>query len=447
MPNSSQTFWRFSTLTSADQAQLAFGRNSMLASMVKSFFAVNNQQETWAIAVDDASGGVAATGKLALSGTVTAAGTLNLYIAGQPVKVAVSLGQNLSTLATAIAAAITAQTDLPSTAAVNGVTDTEIDLTAVHKGLLGNDLDLRLNYYTGETLPQGLTVTITGFSGGTTNPDLAATIAAMGDEQYHTIIAPYTDATSLTAMNTELESRFDAMVDKAGMYYSAAAGTFGELTTLGGTLNNRTASIVGSGNSPTAPWNWAAAYGGLIAKHGAIDPARPFQTLAMLGVLAPASGQSFTQTERNQLLEAGIATFTANAGNVLIERAVTTYKTNAQGIADASYRDVNTLLTLLALRFSVRARISQKFPRTKLAKDGTNFGVGQAIVTPQIIRDELISLFRDWENVGLVEDIEQFKTDLIVEINATDVNRVDVMMPPNLVNQFRVFAGKIEFIL
>ena len=103
------------------------------------------------------------------------------------------------------------------------------------------------------------------------------------------------------------------------------------------------------------------------------------------------------------------------------------------------------MYTLSYLRYSVRARISQKFPRYKLANDGTNYAPGQAIVTPKIVRAELIALFRDWEAAGLVENLDQFKNDLIVERNTTDVNRVDVLLPPDIINQFRVFAAQIQF--
>jgi phage tail sheath gpL-like len=100
--------------------------------------------------------------------------------------------------------------------------------------------------------------------------------------------------------------------------------------------------------------------------------------------------------------------------------------------------------TLFYLRFTVRARIALKFPRHKLANDGTNFSPGQAIVTPNIIRAELITLFQDWELAGLVEDINQFKADLIVERDS-DPNRVNALIPPNCVNQFRVFAAQVQF--
>jgi phage tail sheath gpL-like len=134
-------------------------------------------------------------------------------------------------------------------------------------------------------------------------------------------------------------------------------------------------------------------------------------------------------------------------GTVRIERAVTTYQTNAYGLEDVSYLDVTTPATLSYIRYVTRVRITTKFPRHKLADDGTRFGPGQAIATPSIVRAELLALFRELEERGLVEGFEQFKAELIVERNADDPNRLDVLAPPNIVNQLRVFAEQIQFIL
>jgi phage tail sheath gpL-like len=134
-------------------------------------------------------------------------------------------------------------------------------------------------------------------------------------------------------------------------------------------------------------------------------------------------------------------------GNVYIERLITTYQTNPTGVPDPSYLDICTMRTLAYLRYTLRARIALRFPRHKLANDGTNFGPGQAIVTPAIIKSEILSLFASWENEGLVEGFAQFSNDIIVERNTNDVNRVDVLLSPDLMNAFRVFAGQIQFLL
>lgn len=433
-------------VTSLDQAIDLFGRGSLLHHMFEALKDNNTFTESWGIALADVGAGVQATGTILFGGAPTKAGTLNLYIGGRRVRVGVAATDTAANVATNTVAAITAELDLPVTAVVN-VTPEQVDITARHKGETGNDIDVRFNFFDGEALPLGLTALITAMAGGTSNPDIAEVFTAIGDEQYRTIINPWTDAANLTALHAELDVRFGPLKMIEGTGIMGAAGTVGTLGTLGDSQNSQHLVIMGADASPTPPWEWAAALGGQVAFHGTNDPARPFQTLALNGILPPPIDKRFTFDERNILLGGdSISTFIVDAGGIVrIERVVTTYQTNALAIPDKSYHDLNTLLTLFFLRFSLRARIGLKFPRHKLANNGTQFGLGQAIVTPRIIRGEIIALFRDWEAAGLVEGIDQFKTDLIVERNATDPNRVDALIPPDVVNQLRVFAGKVQF--
>lgn len=432
-------------LTAAD-AETMFGRGSMLAAMFAELKHVNPHTSAWAVALDDDGGGVQATGSVKFGGAVTAAGALNLYIAGKRVRVSIAAAETSSATAAKVAAAINAQSDLPVTAVVDGVDNTKVNITARHKGTAGNDIDLRVNHFQGEALPTGMTVTITPMATGATNPDVAAAIAAIADEQFHTWIVPYTDTGNLDAVEAELEARWGPMVQKEGHAYTAARGSHANLITLGDGRNSLNLSVIGANLAPNPPWEWAAVFGAVCAFHGAIDPARPFQTLRLGRLLAPQVAARFTRAERDLLLRDGISTFTVDdGGNVLIERAITTYQETAGGAPDVSYLDVSTVLTVAYLRFTVRARIAQKFSRHKLADDGTIFGAGQPIVTPSLIRAELIALARAWEAAGLVENIDQFKEDLLVERDATDTSRVNALIPPDVINQLRVFAGQVQF--
>lgn len=432
-------------ITSAAQAEEAFGRGSMLASMFAALKAANRYTESWAIALNDDAGGVAATGTLTFSGTVTRAGTVVLYIAGKRITIAVAVAETNTTTATNVAAAINADTSLPVTAtSALGV----VTLTARHKGECGNTLDLRVNYYTGEALPSGLACAIVAMNGGTTNPDISSAIAAMGQEWWNAIVMPYTDSANLADLEAELTLRWGPTRMTDGIAYAAYRGTQSATATFGATRNHQSVTYMGTGIAPQPPYIWAAVYAGVAAASLTIDPARPLQTLQLPGILPPAIADRWTIDEHDVLLKKGVATFMIDAGgNVLIERAVTSYQKNSFGVADPSYLDINTPATLSYIRYATRARITQKFPRFKLANDGTRFGAGQAIVTPNIIRAELIALFREMESAGLVENFDQYKADLIVERDANDPNRVNVLSSPDLVNQFRIFAEQIQFIV
>jgi phage tail sheath gpL-like len=92
-------------------------------------------------------------------------------------------------------------------------------------------------------------------------------------------------------------------------------------------------------------------------------------------------------------------------------------------------------------------RIKLKYPRHKLADNGTRIPVGQAMVTPNTVKAEIISLAYDWLDFGLIENIDQFIEEVVVERNLNDRTRIDAILPPDIVNQFRVFAASIQFIL
>lgn len=433
-------------ITSVDQAIEQFGRGSMLASMFRVLKANNESTDSWALPLEDDDAAQAAAGSLAVSGPATGSGTIALWIGGQRVRVGVSAGDAADDIAAAIAAAVTAAADVEVTAVVDDQEDTQVNLTARHAGEAGNDIDVRIGYHAGERLPAGVAIAVTALSGGTANPEVDDVFAAIGDEQFHSFILPYTDAGNLSTMEEELASRWGPLRMIEGMAYAAATRSFAQLGTLGNSRNSPYLSIIGNAGSPTPPWQWAAAYGAQIAFHGNIDPARPFQTLVLAGILPPAETDRFTGAERELLLRDGIATWEVVAGGqVQISRAITTYQLNVYGLPDISYLNTEALLTLAYLRFTTRARISQKFPRHKVADDGTEFGEGQAIVTPMIVRAELVALFVLWEEQGLVEGREQFKRDLIVERDPNDPDRINALIPPDLVNQFRTFAGQIQF--
>lgn len=432
-------------VTSVAQAKTLFGAGSILAQMIEAYIARDNFTELWALPLNDNGSGTSATGTLAVTGTSTAAGAVNLMIGGRRVQVAVTNGASASTVATAIAAAINAATDLAVTASAS---TGNVTLTARNKGTTGNDIDVRLNYYDGETTAAGISVAITPMASGTNNPDISTALAALGDDWYHTIGCAYRDAANLAALNTEMASRWGPTRQIDGLVFLGATGTLAALSTLGESINSKHITFVPTQNSPTPSWEVAAESTAIAAYYAAIDPARPLQTLEYTWMKAPAVTGRYTQSERNILLYDGVSTWRVNAGGVpVVERFITTYKTNAAGADDPSYLDVETMFTLQYIRWDWRNHVLRKFPRHKLAEDGTRFGEGQAVVTPKIMKAEAIAKFADWELAGLVEGREQFKRDLIVERNVSDRNRLDMLLPTDLVNQFRVAGVKIGFIL
>ncbi len=437
-------------VTSLAQAIEFFGAGSVLAQMAELLFLNNRSTLATFIALDDPAG-AQAEGELTVTGAATAAGTVAVYVAGRRVQVGVATGDTATEVGDAIAAAINANTNLPVTAAnVAGV----VTVTAKHAGVVGNDILLELNKFQGETNPAGVAIALEQMgvtAAGTGNATVDATLwAALGDEHYNVLAVGLSaeDAPTLTAFEIELDDRFGPVRQIDGHAFFGLRETFANAITLGSGRNSAQLSIRPANGSPSSPWEWAAAAAAVVARYGKQDPARPFQTLPLVGIQAPPITSRFTLLERDQLLRNGMSTFTVAAdGTVAIEREITTYQTNPAGAPDTAFLDVNTKLTLSYLRYDARNRFKLRFPRHKLADDGTRFGAGQAILTPKIARAELLGYFRQWEELGLVEGFDQFKADLIVERSSTDPNRLDIMMPPDLVNQLRVVGASIRFLL
>lgn len=428
---------------SAEQANALFGKGSVAARCFAVFRLNDPSSEVFVAGLTDLAGGTQATGTITASGPSTAAGTIALMIAGQAVPVAVASGSSANTVAAAIAAAIQAKADLPVTAAVNAAV---VTLTARHKGTCGNDIDVRHSFYQGEALPAGVGIAIVAMANGAGDPDHDALWPVIGDSPYRTVILAHASAAILTSVEGEMESRWGPARMIESFVWTAKRGDVTALLDHGDDRNSELVSTLGTGASPTPPWEWAGWYGALGGYYSAIDPARPLHTLSGRGVIAPSETARFDRAEREALLRGGIATYAVNsAGEVSIERAVTNYRVNAFSEADTAFLDAETVLTLSYLRIAVRSRFFAKYPRHKLANDGTRFSAGQAIVTPSILRAELVALFRELEEAGLVENLDQFKADLIVERDAGDPNRVNALVPPDLVNQLRVIAAQIQF--
>lgn len=438
-------------ISSAPQAGVFFGVASMLHEMAKAYFANDSLGEVWAIAIDDDAGGTKGTKTIVVNTVASAAGVVPLYIAGRLVQVALTAGMTKAATAAAIVTACGLIADLPVVATTDGV-DT-VTLTARHKGIIAAAIDVRTAYLGvagGESLPTGLVLAIAVGVAGLVDPDTQGALDAMGDDEYEFIAWPYTSTTALDLLRAELDDtstgRWGPLRQLYGHAICHVTDTVSNLGTKGLLRNDPHVTIFGFDKALESPWSIASAQTGQVAGSIRVDPARPLQTLPLVGIHAPLPVDRQILTERNTLLHDGIATCSVRRdGTVQIERAISTYQLNAFGSADASMLDSETAFTLAAITRQLRSAITSKFGRHKIVNDGTRIGAGQAAVTPAILRAELIAQYRAMEAAGLVENADAFKAGLIVERNGLDPSRVDVLFPPDLANGLRIFALLNQF--
>lgn len=434
-------------------ARTRYGANSMLARMLSDYRVADTFGEVWCVGLSDAVGATAATNTVTVGGTPTASGTISLYISGVLYSVAVISTLTSAQIATAIGAAITADPTCLVTATVTG---SVVTLTAVNKGLGGNEIDVRLNYLGqqgGQSLPAGVTVAIASAqcTGGATNPDMTTALANLSDTAFDSIVCPFTDTTSLNLLQTFLSDtsgRWSWSEQLFGHVFTAFRGTLSACTTFGTARNNQHETSLGFFDSPTPAWSVAAILCGSVIESLRADPGLPVQTLPITGMLAPPVPSRFILTERNTLLFDGISTFTVDSSGIChAENVITTYQTNSLGQADSSYLEIETMYTLAFILTQLSSVIGTKYARMKLADDGTRFSAGVQAVTPSTIKAEIIAQYQTLEDDGFVQDSDVFAQNLVVQRNATNVNRVDVLFPATLINQLRILALLAQFSL
>ena len=437
---------QLSLVSSLSLAKSIGGVGSMLAQMYDTWRRSDPAGEIWCLPIKGE--GVKASGSVTITGAATEAGMLNLYIAGDRVRAVVASGAAPAAVATALAAAVNAAgLSVTATAALGVVT-----LTCKWSGESGNDIALQLNRLgrnNGEATPAGLTVALSAMASGVGSPDVAEALASLGDEPFEFICSPWADTTSLDAWKgfmDDTSGRWSWAKQLYGHVYAAKRGTLGQLVAFGVTRNDQHATVHGfEAGCPDPFWRVAAAYAARTAVFISADPARPTQTGALTGITPAPAGTRFDQTERQSLLTHGIATAYYGGGAARIERGITTYQLNAFNQPDDSYLDSETLHQSAYVITYLKSVVTSKYGRHKLADDGTRFGAGQAIVTPNVIRGEMIATYYALERLGIVENADAFAANLIVERSSTNPNRVNVLYPPDLINQLRVFALQYQF--
>jgi len=441
------------------QADEKFGPGSELARMFKAYYANNFANEVWGGPVPESTNAAAATGTITVTTPPSEAGTINLYIGGQHVACNVGSSDTADEVATALAAAINAEYDLPVTAAAAAAV---VTLTSTFKSINANDIRVELSYYGqigGERPVTDLVLTLPAgehLSGGTGEPDFdnvtGNLIMSMGEMEFEYVAMPYTDSNSLLAWSEEYgfsdTGRWGWQRQHFGSVFSAKRGQYSDLVTWGLSRNDPVISVMAfEDKTPTPMYEMCAAYTAKAQRSLSNDPARPLQTLQLNKTLPAKLHDRFNFIELNSLASSGLAIQKCwdNSGMPQIAREQTTYQLNLYGQGDDAYELVTTLHTLAKLLRNQRHAITSKYPRHKLANDGTRFGPGQAIVTPGIIKAELIAEYRQDEWNGLVEDTRNFKKFLLVERDPNNPNRLNVLYPPDLINQLRIFAVLAQF--
>lgn len=413
------------------EADVYFGAGSLAAAMAKAAIDANSYLQLDVIGIAEAEGdaGVAAGGSLAITGPATKAGTLSVWIAGEQVAVNVAVGDTPETLIPALVSAMGKKTGL----LVHGAYDPEkkvLTFAALSKGEWGNGITLSAT-----TTATGLTLTVTQMAGGEMDPDIQPALDAVFAAGHNIIICPFSSDAALAALSEHLTSTGHAMEQRGAVGCAGWTGSLGTGVTLATNVNDGRISIPWYRGSVRLPAILAAAYGAVMA--GVEDPARPLNTLPLNGMDVVAMNQREGRNEQENALHNGLTPIEVGPGNtVQIVRAVSTYTVNPQDVEDVSLLDITSIRTLDYTRKACRERISLRFPNEK----------NTARIRDKV-KSELYDVLLRLDAAEILENVAANKDRLIVQQSGTDVNRVDAVIPADVVNGLHVFAGRIDMIL
>lgn len=429
-------------VTSLEMATALFGVGSQLALMCQAYLRNDPTANLWAGVLAD-NGTTKATGSIQVTAAATGDGTLAFRLAGKRVFVGVSAGDSANTIAAAIKAEIDLHTYLPWVATVS--TDT-VTLTARNAGVAGNTGRIESNPNPGDVLPLGVTMTITQMSGGSTDPAVTTLITAMASHNIRNLVVHRTDDTIMDAFDAELVDRWSATRAKRSHAFSCLVDSVSDLTTWSGSRNSAHQVTFGLDFPPCPEWEIAAAAAGAIVKSLRSHVSVPLADLALLDALGqampgPVASSRFSDTENNTLGLAGVASLYTDAyGQLRTQAVVTHYKTDGSGVADRTLRFTNTLYQVMYLIDDLETQTRSYCAGKILVDDASVVEPGTPAVDPKLIKCHLVGRYRAHEAAAIVEDTAGFADALIVERNADDPNRVDILYPPDLANQLNVLA-------
>jgi len=418
-----------------------FGRTSKLAKIGRQIIKASNisgiKPKVSAIGLTDNASGVSATGSFAISGTATASGVLSFYVDSIRGKydVAVAVGDTANAIGTTLASLINADLDKIVSASNSSGT---VTLTAVNKGTVGNSIGIKI-----DNSVAGITVALTAFSSGATDPSLTGLFDVINSKRFSTIIYP-SDWT-LSTLTDLTEARFSVnnnVLFGQGIIYKTA--TYSTLNSAGDALNLKTLTYFGNKlissatkkggaifEDPMVIAGYFAIYrelrltqnsnisaitsngqsnGGI--KFGAIPYHNtPFSLLPVI-----PTGEDFTDAESAELENSGISILSNNIANNIItaNKVVTTYKTNALGLSDITFKDLNKIDTLTLIVEYCFLNLKNQYSQHTLTTGDLIAGL------PQINKQEFINIMVVYYNYlasqGLLiksaEAIEAFKNAL-----------------------------------
>lgn len=468
----------YAEIDNTSQEDTLFGAKSMLAGMIREAKKINSITRIDAIPLDDAGGGVPAAGVVTfVGGPATADGTFYVTVGSYKnhrYTVAVTDTDTITDVGDALVAAITADADAPFTAAnVAGV----VTITMTNDGTEGNSTGLKV-----EGSAAGITVTLTAFTSGATNPTLTGVLDVVGEERYTDIVAPYGWGTAF--LKDFLDPRWNVdnnILDGVASY--AFTDTLANLKTAGNALNSQSLIIMGNKKLDETAHKGPAlleldyivasqvaairalrltqdasisryvssASAPLDAFGGPAIASKPYLNTPFFNLAIIPQGKGFTRAEIEELKATGIYTLGNNtAGNLIIAgEVVTTYKTDAGSNTDKTWKYLNYVDTASNAAEYIFNNLKADYAQSRLTEG--DLIAGRTMANEAKIRASFVKYYSDLSGPEYTltqagaDNIKFFKDNLDITLDLS-AGKITATMKVPIVTQVREFIVPMKIV-
>lgn len=448
-----------------------FGQTSHVAGLVRAFKVINQVSALDVIPLTDGSG-TKGTGKITLTtGPSTADATIFVTIGSKQnlrVQVDTLSGETVTEIGDKIVAAYVTLLDKPWTIdnAVGVVT-----ATAANDGTLCNEWGLIVE----GTIP-GVTIALTGWTGGATDPTLTGIFDVIGDTRYQTILWPSVYATSV--VETLLDARFNTANNVLdGVAIQVKTDTLSNLKTY---ANQNSQSLViasqklidgtfykGSSTmefpdiasaqicairalrrtNDAVLTEFLTTVASLDQFGGKSLASLPYFNTALPQLAAGDPENQFSEVDSNELTSNGLSLYGPNrAFNATIfGEFVTTYLTDTAGNPDTSFKFLNTVDTISVVREFFFENLKSRYAQTRLT-DG-DLVAGRDMANAASIRAFANKLYDNLADDAILQKgtaaKKDFNQNLVIVVNVR-AGTTSFNMAPLLVSQLRAIVGTIQ---
>lgn len=394
---------------------------------------------------------------IALSGLPATAGNYSYEIAGRRLTGTTAAGEAVATTAANIAAAINAYVD-PQTQAYLPVTATSalgvITLTARTAGTFHNALDIYTDPLDATNI-FGVAgrFTVVNSVPGTGTVSMSATLAALGDQIFGLVIAPFGDTANVNFAKAAFNNvngrwSFDTLL--YGIYATIVTGNTVTQTTAGLAPNSEHVSYVGRVTTPTPEYEFCAGYFARQATwlydEVSGNASRNQSDFVIQGVRAPRDRSTWPsrRTTRNSLINAGVSTWVVNvAGEVCVDKCVTTRRQNGAGQPDIEFSAIQRMFQVMHLFRLWLAEMSFRSANKALA--ATNPDNLPALYTPADGKSDHIAILYKARSGGLIENVEASARLVVCEVDAGNPSRLNFNSTVDGVDPLDQLAAAITF--